>query len=68
MRRLIALLASVIVIVFGLLTLVGLLVGEDLGFLSVFARALRVAELTDLLLQLVVITGGVTIIIGILTC
>lgn len=66
MRRLIALLASVIVIVFGFLTLAGLLVGDDLGFLSAFARALRLAELTDLLLQLVVITVGVTILIGIL--
>ncbi|MFO7323223.1 MAG: hypothetical protein DIU68_015955 [Chloroflexota bacterium] len=66
MRRAIALLASVIVITFGFLTLTGLIVGEDLGFLSALAGAFRVAELTSVFLELVVVTVGVTIVIGIL--
>ncbi len=66
MRHLIALLASVIAIVVGLITLLGLLVGDDLGFLSALVDAFRVRSLADVLLQLVMITVGVTILIGIL--
>ncbi len=55
MSRLLGILASAIAIGFGLLTVVGLLTGG--GVLGSF---------TDLILQLVVITAGVTLIIGIL--
>lgn len=58
-------LAAVIAIGFGLITLVGLLVGEGLGFLSAFVDALRVRDLAALFLQLVVITVAVTVLIGV---
>lgn len=64
MRRLIAFLSAVIVIVFGLVTLVGLLVGDDLGFLSIFVEQFAVRDLTSLFLQLVAVTVAVTVVIG----
>lgn len=66
MGRLLALLSAVIVIVFGLITLLGLLVGGELGFLSVLVDQFGVRDLTDLFLQLVVITVAVTLVIGLL--
>ncbi|MBZ0292678.1 MAG: hypothetical protein K8L99_08980 [Anaerolineae bacterium] len=63
--RLLRIPATAIVIGFGLFTLVGLLVGENLGFLSDFVRIGRVRESTDYLLQLVVVSIGVTVLIGI---
>ncbi len=57
MGRLNAALATAIAIGFGLLTLVGLLAGPDAGILG---------SLTDIFLQLVVITTAVTILIGII--
>ena len=66
MRRLIAALSTALVIVFGLVTLLGLLVGEDLGFLSTFSEYFGLRALSGLFLQLVVITVAVTIVIGIL--
>lgn len=65
MRRLVNILASVTVIVFSLITLLGLLVGDDLGFLTAFVNLFRVRDLTSLFLQLVVITVAVTVLIGI---
>lgn len=47
------------------MTLAGLLVGEGLGLLSDFSRFLAVRERTNDLLQLVVVTVGVTVLIGI---
>lgn len=66
MRRLIAFLSAVIVIVFGLLTLVGLLVGNDLGFLSALVQRFGIRDLTNVFLQLVVVTVAVTLLIGLL--
>jgi len=56
MGRLLAAVSSAIAIGFGLLTLVGLLVGQQIPLF---------ATLTDIFLQLVVITAAVTILIGI---
>jgi hypothetical protein len=66
MRRLFAILASVIVIACGWLTLLGLVVGDNLGFLTPIVQAGHIRELTALLLQLVVMTAAVTIVIGVL--
>lgn len=57
MRRLTAPLASAIAIGFGLLTLMGLLAGNQAGVVTI---------LTDILLQLTAITIAVTVLIGIL--
>jgi hypothetical protein len=56
-RRIIAVLASAIAIGFGLVMLIGLLAGDTIPL---------IATLTNLLLQLVVITVAVTILIGII--
>lgn len=66
MRRLIAILSAVIAIVVGLITLSGLLVGDDLGFLTVFVESFGARDLTSLFLQLVVVTVAVTLVIGLL--
>ncbi len=66
MRRLLALLSSTIVIGFGLITLLGLLVGRDLGFLSSIVGAFHARDLTNLFLQLVMVTAAITIFIGLL--
>jgi hypothetical protein len=66
MRRLIAFLSAVIAMVFGLLTLAGLLVGNDLGFLSAIVQRFGVRDLTGVFLQLVVVTVAVTLLIGLL--
>lgn len=58
-------LAAVIAIGFGIITLAGLLVGDGLGFLSALVDAFRVRDLTALFIQLVVITAAVTVLIGI---
>lgn len=65
MARITRILAAVIAIGFGLITLAGLLVGDGLGFLSAFVGALRVRDLTSLFLQLVLITVAVTVLIGV---
>ena len=66
MRRLLAILSTTIVIGFGLITLLGLLVGDNLGYLTVFAQRFQFRALSSLFLQLVVITAATTIIIGLL--
>ena len=66
MRRLLAILSAVIAIVFGLITLFGLLVGDELGFMTVFVERFGVRDLTSVFLQLVVITVAVTLVIGLL--
>lgn len=66
MRRLIALLSSTIVIGFGLVTLLGLLVGDNLGFLSSLVSVFHVRDLTSLFLRLVAVTAAITIFIGLL--
>lgn len=65
--RLLAVLATTITIGFGLITVLGLLVGDGLGLLSLIVEAFYVRELTSIFLQLVTITVAITIFpIGIL--
>jgi hypothetical protein len=66
MRRLIAFLSTTIVLVTGLITLFGLLVGDELGFLSVLVERFGVRDLTNVFLQLVVVTVAMTLVIGLL--
>lgn len=66
MRRLIAFLSTVIVLIVGVMTLVGLLVGDELGFLSIFAAQFGLRDATNLFLQLVVVTVAMTLVIGVL--
>lgn len=66
MRRLGSALFSAIVIVVGVLTLLGLVVGDGLGFLSGLVQGSPVPTLTNAFLQITVITVAVTILIGIL--
>lgn len=66
MGRILRILATAIAISFGLFTLGGLLVGDGLGWLSLFLQQARVQAYTDALLQLVVVTVAVTVFIGIL--
>lgn len=65
-RRLLAIPAAAIAVGFGLITLAGLLIGDDLGYLSVLANYFAVRQIASILLQLAVITVAVTILIGIL--
>jgi hypothetical protein len=59
--------AAAIAVGFGLITLLGLIVGEDLGFLSVILRdRFNIGGITSALLQITVITAALTVIIGIL--
>ncbi|MEZ4671257.1 MAG: hypothetical protein R3E39_25410 [Anaerolineae bacterium] len=66
MRRLGSALFSAIVIVVGVLTLLGLVVGDGLGSLSGLIKGSPIPTLTNIFLQITVITVAVTIIIGIL--
>jgi hypothetical protein len=66
MRRLTAILSAAIVIAFGLPTLLGLLIGEDLGLLSTLSELFGLRTLAGLFMQLVVITVALTVIMGIL--
>lgn len=65
-RRLLAILASTIAISLGFITLLGLLVGEDLGISSALVSAFNIRQIAALLLRLVAITAAVTVLIGIL--
>lgn len=64
--RLGAVLTTAITIVAGLVTLLGLLIGDNLGLLSVVARGAGVREITNVFLQLVTITVALTVLIGVL--
>jgi uncharacterized membrane protein (DUF485 family) len=66
--RLLSAPAAAIAIGFGLLTLLGLIVGEDLGVLNDLLNNPRysVRAITDVLLQITVITAALTVIIGVL--
>lgn len=65
--RLLAVPAAAIAVGFGLITLLGLLVGADLGFLSVILRdRFNITGVANLLLQIVAIIAAVTVLIGIL--
>lgn len=66
MRRLGSAVTSAIVIVVGILTLLGLIVGDGLGILSGLISGSPVPALTNTFLQITVITVAVTVIIGIL--
>jgi len=65
-RRLLTIPAAAIAVGFGLITLAGLLIGNDLGVLSTLVNYFAVRQITDILLQLVVITVAVTVLIGLL--
>jgi hypothetical protein len=70
-RRLLTIPAAAIAIGFGLITLAGLLLGDDLGLWSTVLAGLRsrgidIRAISDALLQLVVITVAVTVLIGII--
>ncbi len=62
--RLLAALTSAIAIGFGLITLVGLLAGDDF-VITVFGNTFSITAMTDILLQLVVITVALAVLIGI---
>jgi hypothetical protein len=64
--RLGAALASAITIAAGFVTLVGLLVGDDLGLLSALVNGLGIRVIANFFLQLVTITAAVAILIGVL--
>lgn len=66
MRRLLAILATAIAMGVGIITLLGLLVGGDLGLATTLTRFFRVREMTQFFLQMTVITAAMTLIIGIL--
>ncbi|MBC6935326.1 MAG: hypothetical protein DWB42_05765 [Chloroflexi bacterium] len=66
MRRLGAVITSALVIGIGLLTVAGLVVGGDLGWLSAIVEAFRIRDISGIFLQLAVITAATTILIGIL--
>ena len=71
-RRLLTIPAAAIAVGFGLITLVGLLSGDDLGFWSSLLAGLRsryridIRAISGAMLQLVAITVAVTVLIGIL--
>jgi len=56
---------TVVTMFVGLVTLLGLLVGDDLGFLSVIVTAFPIRILALLFIQLATITIAVTIILGV---
>lgn len=66
MIRLGSALTTAIVIAVGFLTLLGLVAGDGLGLLSSLIQASPIPLLTDLLLQVTVITLALTVLIGIL--
>ena len=63
--RLGAALATAIVLSVGLITLLGLLVGDDLGPMTAIVDALYIPVIADIFVQLAVITIAVTVAIGI---
>jgi hypothetical protein len=60
-RRLGAVLATAVTVGLGLLTLAGLIIGSDLGAVSVLVRTFALREITALFLQIVTITIAITI-------
>ncbi len=64
--RLWAALASALTVSVGFLTVLGLLIGDDLGALSDVARELYLREAANVLLEIVTITIALTVFIGIL--
>lgn len=66
MRRLLSVLSTMIVIVVGFLTLLGLQAGDNLGFLSALTAYAGVPVLTSVFLQLVTLTVATTIFVGLL--
>jgi hypothetical protein len=64
--RLSSVLATTITIGFGLITLLGLLIGDNAGVLSTIVSSFRVRDLTTIFLQLAAITIALTVLIGIL--
>lgn len=66
MRRLLAILATTIAMGVGFITLVGLLVGDDLGFASALVQFFAVRQMAGFFLQMTVITAAMTLIIGLL--
>jgi hypothetical protein len=64
--RLRSILATTITIVFGVITLLGILIGDDVGVLSAIVTNFGVRELASVFLQLATITIALTVLIGIL--
>jgi hypothetical protein len=64
--RLGGVLPTAIVMGFGFITLLGLLVGSDLGLLSTLVNNLLIRELTTIFLQITTITIALTVLIGVL--
>ncbi|MBZ0278525.1 MAG: hypothetical protein K8I60_20425, partial [Anaerolineae bacterium] len=66
MRRLGSAFTTALVMVFGVLMILGLVVGDGLGTLSTFVQAFKIRELSDFALQMVVITIAVAVLVGII--
>lgn len=66
MRRIGSAFTTAIVIVVGVITLLGLLVGDGLGNLSLLVQATGIGTMTTVFLQLATITIAVTVLIGII--
>lgn len=65
--RLLSVPAAAIAVGFGLVTLLGLLVGDDLGFLSnILQDRFNISVITNALLQIAVVTAALAVIIGVL--
>jgi hypothetical protein len=64
--RLGSVLATTVTMVFGLITLLGLLIGNDVGPLSAMVNSFRIRDLTSIFLQLAAITVALTVLLGIL--
>lgn len=64
--RLSSILATTITIVFGLITLLGILIGDGTGVLSNLVVSFGIRDLASLFLQLATITIALTVLIGIL--
>ncbi len=64
--RLSSVLATTITIVIGLITLLGLLIGDGAGVLTTLVTSFGIRSLADLFLQIAMITIALTILIGIL--
>jgi hypothetical protein len=64
--RLNVIIASVITILIGTITLIGLLTGDNLGQISFYIQAVRIPDVARFFLQLAVVTAAATIFVGII--
>lgn len=61
-----SILATTITIVFGVITLIGILIGDNAGVMSTLVNAFAIQDLASIFLQLATITLALTVLIGIL--